>query len=373
MNTSLTASRGWLHPFGKPAQWIVLIALSAVASGVLFALGIPAALLLGPMIAGIVVASADGSIEPPRWVFGPVQGLLGCMIARMLPWSMATEITTHWLVFLAGVLSVIAMCAALGWVMTKMRMLPGTTAMWGLSPGAATVMTLMAQAYGADAQLVGTMQYLRVIFVAAIASVLMRALGAHATHAMSAADWFPAIAWMPFVCTLAIAVLGPVVGARLRVPGGALLLPLVVSAVLARQGWLHIELPRWLLVLAYAMVGWRIGLRFTRPLLRYAVRALPRMAAGIAMLIVLCGVLALGLVVFAGIDPLTAYLAMSPGGADSVAIIAATSHVDVPFVMSMQMARFVTVLLVGPALGRWMATATAPVDRPQMQDANEDA
>ena len=52
-----------------------------------------------------------------------------------------------------------------------------------------------------------------------------------------------------------------------------------------------------------------------------------------------------------GTDPLTAYLATSPGGADSVAIIAASSNVDVPFVMAMQMARFILVLLVVPVLG----------------------
>jgi uncharacterized protein len=58
-------------------------------------------------------------------------------------------------------------------------------------------------------------------------------------------------------------------------------------------------------------------------------------------------------------DPLTAYLATSPGGADSVAIIAASSsHVDVPFVMAMQMARFILVLLVGPALARAVARWT---------------
>ena len=43
---------------------------------------------------------------------------------------------------------------------------------------------------------------------------------------------------------------------------------------------------------------------------------------------------------FAHVDALTAYLATSPGGADSVAIIAASTKVDMPFIMAMQMARF---------------------------------
>lgn len=57
---------------------------------------------------------------------------------------------------------------------------------------------------------------------------------------------------------------------------------------------------------------------------------------------------------------MTAYLAMSPGGADSVAIIASPTPVDVPFVMSMQILRFVAVLLVGPPLARHVATRFRP-------------
>jgi len=47
-----------------------------------------------------------------------------------------------------------------------------------------------------------------------------------------------------------------------------------------------------------------------------------------------------------------------PGGADSIAIIAASSKVDLPFVMAMQTARFLLVLLVGPSLARLVARWT---------------
>ena len=59
---------------------------------------------------------------------------------------------------------------------------------------------------------------------------------------------------------------------------------------------------------------------------------------------------------FAGIDPLTAYLATSPGGADSAAIIAASSgKADMLFVMTLQMIRAITTILVGPQLARLIA------------------
>lgn len=58
---------------------------------------------------------------------------------------------------------------------------------------------------------------------------------------------------------------------------------------------------------------------------------------------------------FLGIDPLTAYLATSPGGLDSIAIIATSTPVDLPFVMALQTARFLLVLLLGGPISKAVA------------------
>jgi membrane AbrB-like protein len=136
---------------------------------------------------------------------------------------------------------------------------------------------------------------------------------------------------------------------------GALLLPMFVGVALQHFGLMTIALPWWLLAACYALVGWSIGLRFTPAILRHAARLLPRVVAGICTLIVMCGGLAWLLARFAHVDPLTAYLATSPGGADTVAIIASSCPVDVPFVMAMQSARFVVVAFCGPAIARFVA------------------
>ena len=127
---------------------------------------------------------------------------------------------------------------------------------------------------------------------------------------------------------------------------GPLLLPLFIGAPLSTT---HIwrTLPPWLLAICYALVGWSIGLRFTRAIVLYAARQLPRIFASIFTLIAMCGGLGFALHEAAGTDPLTAYLATSPGGADAVAIIAASSPVDVPFVMAMQIGRLLMVILIG--------------------------
>ncbi len=335
-------------------RWVALLLLSLILSMLLNMLRLPAALLLGPMIAGICLSTLEGAVDVPEPVFGLAQGLVGCLIGSMLAKLLGSG-SGNWGVLIAGALSVVVFSSGLGWLLSRTGLLPGTTALWGLSPGAATAMTVMSEDYGADSRLVGLMQYLRVVIVAMIASTGARLLGA-TVPAAAAVHWFGPIKWLPFAVALALAVLGPPVGARLKLRAGAMLLPMAVAAALIRFDVITIELPRWLLAFAYAVIGWRVGLRFTARLLLQAARALPQILLCTFALIVLCGGLAALLVKFAGIDPITAWLATNPGGADTAAIIASASqNVDGGFIMTMQTLRFLSVLFFGPFLARLLS------------------
>ena len=69
--------------------------------------------------------------------------------------------------------------------------------------------------------------------------------------------------------------------------------------------------------------------------------------------------LAIGLFHFLNADPLSAYLGTSPGGVDSAAIIAASTKVDIAFVMALQIMRFLMTLLIGPSLSRYVANLSS--------------
>ena len=61
-----------------------------------------------------------------------------------------------------------------------------------------------------------------------------------------------------------------------KIPAGPLLVTLVIAAGLAAMHLVTITLPPWLLAASYAVVGWSIGFRFTRPIVGYAARQLPQ-------------------------------------------------------------------------------------------------
>jgi uncharacterized protein len=340
-------------------RWSVLLAATLLFIVPLELFHVPAALLLGAMAAAILVAVLEGKIEVPRWPFIIAQSLIGCLVARSIGPAILATMVQQWPVFLAGVCSVLVISTSIGALLARWKVLPGATAVWGSAPGAATVMVLMSEGFGGDPRLVAYMQFLRVMMVTLVASIVARLWVAPGGSIRAAIDWFPAVAAGPLWETLALAMAGGVAGARSRIPAGPLLVPLVAGIALSSTHLVTITLPPWLMAGCYALVGWSIGLKFTREIVMYAARVFPMIAASTFTLIALCGGLAWLLHLTVGTDPLTAYLATSPGGADSVAIIAASSQVDLPFVMAMQIARFMIVLLLGPALARAVAQWTA--------------
>jgi hypothetical protein len=345
-------------------HWSILLLATILFVGLLELLHLPAALLLGAMAAGILVSALEGRVVLPGLSYLLAQGVIGCLIARIIDPGILPTMIKQWPVFLFSIAAVIAASTALGGLLARWKVLPGTTAVWGSAPGAATTMTIMAEAFGGDVRLVAFMQFLRVIFVAVTASAVSHVWITHGAGAPPAVVWFPEVSGAAFAETLAIAVGGAAAGAWLKIPAGSLLVPMFLGIALRAGGAVTITLPPWLLAICYAIIGWGIGQRFTRDIVIYAARSFVKVSASILALIAVCGGLGYAIHLMTGVDALTAYLATSPGGADSIAIIAASSKVDLPFVMAMQTGRFLIVLLIGPSLARAVARWTARTAKP---------
>lgn len=332
-----------------------LIAASALLAGLLEGLGLPAGLLLGPMAVGIVMATTGHGVAIPDIAFHSGQAMVGLLVASAMTASIVEQVWTHPLLFGGVTLATLSASALIGWLLSRWHVLPGSVAVLGSMPGAATAMVLMARSFGADPQLVAVMTYSRVVCVALVASVLTAALGGSSGSHAPGIAWFPTLHALAFAQTLAVAAIGAWLGVRFKVPAGALIGPMALGAVLNVGGLLELELPGWLLAASYAVVGWKIGLGFTREIVSVATKAFPRLLLSIGALLGFSFGIALVLAQVAGIDLATAYLATSPGGMDSIAIIAASTPVDVPFVMALQLLRFLAVLLAGPPFARFIA------------------
>lgn len=337
-------------------EWAGLAVLSVALSMLLTAAALPASILIGPMLAAIVLGIGGSERRVPRPIFTAAQGIVGCLIAGSVTSEVLREVVRDWPSLLFGVTATIMASTLVGWLSARFGTLPGSTAAWGSSPGAASAMVAMAGEFGADVRLVATMQYVRVICVVLTASVVSRVLVSGSPAQMPPPpDSATAVQFSGVVATLLVASAGSWLGRRLRVPAGGLLVPLAIGAVINASGAVHLALPGWLLALAYTVIGWSIGLQFERASLARSVRALPEIVAASFAIIALCGAAAWMMVHLMGFGPLTAFLATSPGGIDTVAIIALAGGTDTPFVMALQTLRILTVVATGPAIARLIA------------------
>lgn len=337
-------------------SWVLLLVVSLPACLFLKSHGFPAAYLVGAMLCAIALCLCGIHLKLPRTLFISAQSLIGCSVANTITATIIATICNDWFVMSLIVGSTILAGGLLGWMLVRWRVLPGTTAAWGSSPGGAGAMVAMAEAYGADARLVALMQYLRVLAVVLTASTvshyLMENVPPATILAASSDKILLADSWQPAAVSLAVAVIGGFLGHWLRIPAGALLVPLVLGSALHYSEWIRMDQPFWFQAFASIIIGWFIGLGFNRDILVSAFRMLPRLLLSTVLLILLCGLSAWAMVVILGTQPLTAYLATSPGGLDSIVLIAMGSEADIPFVIAVQTLRLFTVILTGPAIAR---------------------
>ncbi|MDZ3991173.1 AbrB family transcriptional regulator [Pseudomonas sp. Teo4] len=340
------------------AQWLALLVCAGAFGQLLHALAVPAGLFLGPMLVAIVFGVSGARLSLHRQVFRFGQGCVGLLVAHAVTWSVLVSMAQSWHLMLVATFITVVLSALVGLGTVRFGGIPGSTAAWGTAPGAASAMVSMAEENGADGRVVATMQYVRVVCVVMIGSLVSHLLGA--TPNTGAAANAPLISEPPHllnsVLSLGVVLIGIVAGSRM--PAGALLMPLLLGGALQLSGLLTITLPEPLLALAYGAIGCYIGLRFDRPTVRYVWTRLPTMVAGAVALIVLCAACAWLLAKAMGTDFLSMYLATSPGGLDAMAIIAVETHADVGLVLAMQTLRLFGVILTGAYCARQIIRLT---------------
>lgn len=345
----------------SPAQWGLLVVVTAALSVTLKAAQAPAALLLAPLLVGIVFGIGGAAIRPPPVLRTASLTVIGCLVAVAMGSAMGPALLGHLPAFLYIGATTLGFSLGLGWLLARAGWFGGFTAVWGLSPGGAAGMIALAQETGADARIVALMQYFRVLLVASSAIGLAHLAAPLPAGHPHATGWFPPVDVLGLLGALMLCVGGAALAKALNFPAGVFLIPGLTGAALLATGWFHLQIPPVLAALAYAVVGWTIGLSFTKQTLRHSARALPRIIGAALLLIALCGVSGLLVSLVCGVDLLTGYLATSPGGVDSILIIAASTPVDLPFILSAQVVRIILVLLVGPYAAQFLAKRT-PVD-----------
>lgn len=337
--------------------WLVLALLSAAAAAVMYRLQLPGAFMLGPMLAAVVVAIGGAGLRVHRQFSTGALSIMGCLIAAFITPSLLTVYRDHWLALSAANIATLVLIIAVAALITRRKWLPDSTAVWGLFPGAASAMVLMADSQGSDPRIVAMMQYTRIVMVS-VASIAMAALLDQGQVGVGDSGplgltWSASADCSPLFAGLALALSGYAAARLSGISSLALFLPAFGGAALQGTGLIRFEIPPFIFIPAFAVTGWYVGLMFTRSVIRHCLGLLPIMLTAIALVVFVCGLVSLVLArMLPGTDLLTAYLAMSPGGIETIVIIARDTNVYLPLILASQFLRLLIVLSIGPSVAR---------------------
>ena len=337
-------------------DWAGVLAAAVVAGLAFDLLSVPSPALFGGLLAGLGRALLGRTAPaPPRPAGLAAQAVIGVSIGALVQPETLRTIAANWVPVLGITVATLLVSLLAGQLMRLQRGVSAVTGAFSMIAGGASGITAMARDLGADAQLVGVLQYLRVLVIVVVMPVVATVVfGADAGSAPPSEEAGPGPA-VELLFTAVCCGAGIVLGRLARLPVAALLGPLAVAVALDLTGVSQgAAVPDAVQAAAFLVIGLQVGLGFTRDSLRLVGRALPLALALIAGSVAACAALGLLLSRTAGVTPLEGYLATTPGGIYAVLATATGAGADATFVLAVQVLRLFVMLFSAPLLARWL-------------------
>ncbi|MFT9015729.1 MAG: AbrB family transcriptional regulator [Acetobacter sp.] len=334
-------------------RWTALVSGSLLLAWLMEKAGMPAAFLLAPMIVAIGASLNGFHFHINKILVLLAQSITGCLVASYLTQKSVRFIWSHPVLMVLSVAGTFVAAMVCGLVLAKVTRLPREVALWGSMPGMAATVLAIAEEEDIDGRVVALVLYTRVLLVVALVSVLASVFGhggpAH-LQLLQEATFSSTAQWAILVPVIGISVL---IGRTGVFPLATTLIPVVLISIIETMLGRRLLVPFYLVQAAFVVIGFQIGLRFTRDLIRKALTIVPMIIMSNTLLVIFSLGGAKLLSWLFGLDLVTATLAAVPGSFESVVGLALSNNADMSVVFALQTARIFCVVFIGPALVRW--------------------
>lgn len=327
---------------------------SGCVGGFLFReLGFPLPWTLGSLTAAAAIAVAGRDWKLPSTARNAARPVIGVMAGSAFTAEVAGSMLDWWEAFLPLVSFLVLITLAGRAFFTRFCGFDKTTAFFASTPGGLSELTLLGAQYGGNIRQLVLIHSTRIITVVFLVPFAVRLLfdleGVERTGPAQASDVLSALDWLVL---LGCAALGYVIGRPLKVIGGVMVVPLILSAIVHGTGLTQLPPPSWLIAIMQVVIGCIAGSRFagirwhevrTSVVQGLAWTAIMLMAALVAA--VLCST-------FVDAPVPALLLAFAPGGIAEMTIVAFAMGIEVAFVVCCHVLRSIFLVAVAPALYR---------------------
>lgn len=323
------------------------LACGAAGGAAFLVLGLPAPWVAGPMAAVAVAALAGAPVAMPGPLRSAGFAVVGAAMGAAVTPETLRQLTTWPVSLTLLALSIISTIALVSWHLRRFHRWDAATARYTAIPGALTSTLILAATSSADVPRVAFAQSLRLLVLVALVPPV---LGNGASGVAVAPAWtWPSSAAAAEILLVLIGVVAFIAAARLlRVPAPALVGGMIGSAVVHAGGWVTAPIPEPVLLAAFVISGAVIGERFKGATLTVAVTSLRASVESVVIAISLSIAFAWLGTVLTGLPFGQLWLAMAPGGLETMAILAFVLELDATFVGAHHIMRFVALSLLIP-------------------------
>ncbi|PTV95517.1 hypothetical protein C8J27_104153 [Rhodobacter aestuarii] len=344
-----------------PASLVATLALGTVGGFVAKALHLPLPMLVGSLLAVGTAALAGlkplgRAVQFPaklRLFFIPVIGV--AIGASFTPEILRGAVA--WLPSLAALCLFIPLAHYLSFrALRATGTLDPITAFFGAAPGGLIETVQMGEEMGGDARMLTMLQFLRLITTLIAVPLFFTALSGHAVGSAGGASMSRTqpgaidLLWL-----LGAGVTGGLIGWRLKIPGGMVTGPILISALVHLSGLAQGAPPGWLVALTQLIIGTSLGVRFAGMELRRFWLALRLAGLSTSISIGLAAIFAFALARWVD-EPISAvFLAFAPGGLVEMSLVALSLQLSAVFVTAHHALRIVLAVAAARALAPRLA------------------
>ena len=325
-----------------------------IVSGVIgWAVSLPLPWMLGPMMGTTLAALLGLPVRGPSRLRPYTIPVLGVFLGSAIRPDLFERLGS-WTLTIAFLPLFLIVAATLSYqVYRRIGGFDPVTAFYSAMPGGLNDMLILGEEAGGDPRRIALAHAARILIVVSLV-VLFYGLVLGVRSGDDGAGIVPlsALTALDAVLLLACAVLGSLLGPRLRLPAAQIFGPMILSGLVHVTGWVETAPPTVLVIAAQVVIGTIIGARFVGTAPRQVARdlGLSALSSG-AMLAVALGFAAL-IAHWQGIPLTQAFLAYSPGGLAEMGLLTLALGQDIAFVSVMHIVRIMLVITLAPAARR---------------------
>lgn len=334
----------------------VTLALATFGGIVFFHFGLPAAWLSGAMVGATCGIVFGVRLHVPDWLRQVTMLVLGASMGVSV-----TPATLHtigqWPTSLAVLAITIAAIIMAAIVVGRLFGWDRDTAIYASAPGALSTVLILAEASGADMRRVVIAQSSRLFILVAILPFVLSLIDPHASASFRPAPIGLDSGPVDYLLLLVVSAAGALAARLVRAPAPLLIGAAIASSIVHGADLIEAPVPVMVQIPSFIILGAFMGLRF-----RGTTLAILRSEIGASLLICLSSSVVALVGAFLvhqilGVRLAETMVAFAPGGIEAMTIIAFSLSLDVAFVGTHHLVRFLGIAVALPVVSRLLNRA----------------